>query len=48
MLLEVLGLSTFLLIFGFAFAIILQNVPLHGNTMVADLPEMTARKNTAS
>ena len=46
--LEVLGLSTFLLGFGFAFANILQNVPLHGNTMVADLPEMTARKNTAS
>ena len=46
--LEVLGLSTFLLGFGFAFANILQNVPLHGNTMVAVLPEMKARKNTAS
>jgi len=46
--LEVLGLSTFLLGFGFAFANILQNVPLRGNTMVAVLPEMKARKNTAS
>ena len=46
--LGVLGLSTFLLGFGFAFANILQNVPLRGNTMVAFLPEMKARKNTAS
>ena len=46
--LEVLGLSTFLLGFGFAFANILHNVPLRGNTMVAVLPEMKARKNTAS
>ena len=46
--LEVLGLSTFLLGFGFAFDRILQNVPLRGNTMVAVLPEMKARKNTAS
>ena len=46
--LEVLGLSTILLGFGFAFARLLQNVPLRGNTMVAVLPEMKARKNTAS
>ena len=46
--LEVLGLSTFLLRFGFTFANIQQNVPLRGNTMVALLPEMKARKNTAS
>ena len=46
--LEVLGLSRFLLGFGFAFANILQNVPLRGNTMVAVLPEMKTRKNTAS
>ncbi|MBQ12461.1 MAG: hypothetical protein CMJ45_13045 [Planctomyces sp.] len=45
--LEVLGLSTFLLGFGFAFANIQQNVRLRGNTMAAVLPEMKARKNTA-
>jgi 1,4-dihydroxy-2-naphthoate octaprenyltransferase len=46
--LEVLGMSTFLLGFGFAFANILQNVRLRGNTMSAVLPEMKARKNNAS
>ena len=46
--LEVLGLSTFLLGFGFAFANILQNVRLRGNTMAAGLPELKARKNIAS
>ena len=46
--LEVLGLSTFLLGFGFAFANILQNVRLRGNTMAAVLPELKARKNTSS
>ena len=46
--LEVLGLSTFPLGFGFAFANILQNVPLRGNTPVAILPEMKVRKNPAS
>ena len=46
--LEALGLSTFLLGFGFAFANILQNVPLRRNTMVAALPDMKARTNTAS
>ena len=44
--LEVLGLSTFLL--GFAFANILQNIRLRGNTMAAVLPELKARKNIAS
>ena len=46
--LEVLGLSTFLLGFGFAFANILQNVRLHGNTMAVFLPELKARQNIAS
>ena len=46
--LEVLGLSTFLLGFGFAFANILQNVRLRGNTMDAVLPELKARKNIGS
>ena len=46
--LEVPRLSTFLLGFGFAFANILQNVRLRGNTMAAVLPELKARKNIAS
>ena len=46
--LEVLGLSTFLLGFDFAFANILQNIRLRGNTMAAVLPELKARKNIAS
>ena len=46
--LEVLGLSTFLLGFGFAFANILQNVRLRANTMAAVLPELKARKKIAS
>ena len=46
--LEVLGLSTFLLGFGFAFANILQNVRLRGNTMADVRPESKARKNIAS
>ena len=46
--LEVLGLSTFLLGYGIAFANILQNVRLRGNTMAAVLPELKARKNIAS
>ena len=41
-------MSSFLLSFGFAFANILQNVRLRGNTMVTVLPEMKARKNTGS
>ena len=47
MLIEVLGLSTYLLGFGFAFATILHNVRLGGNTMAAVLPELKARKNIA-
>ena len=46
--LQVLGLSIFLLGFGFAFANILQNVRLRGNTMAAVLPELKARNNIAS
>ena len=46
--LEVLGLATFLLGFGFAFANILQNIRLRGNTMADVLPEMKVRKNIAS
>ena len=45
--LEVLGLATFLLGFGFAFANILQNVRLRGNTMAAVLPVLKARKTQA-
>ena len=43
--LQVLGLSTFLLGFGFAFANILQNVRLRGNTMAAVLPILKERKS---
>ena len=39
-----LGLATFLLGFGFAFANILKNVQLRGNTMAAALPELKKRK----
>ena len=42
--LQVLGLATFLFGFGFAFANILTNVRLRGNTMAAVLPAMKARK----
>ena len=42
--LEVLGLATFLLGFGFAFGNILQNVRLRGNTMAAALPLLKERK----
>ncbi len=45
--LEVLGLATFLLGFGFAFANILKNVRLRGNTMAAVLPILKARKTQA-
>ena len=44
--LEVLGLATFLLGFGFAFANILQNVRLRGNTMAATLPLLKERKTS--
>ena len=39
-----LGLATFLLGFGFAFANILKNVRLRANTMAAALPELNGRK----
>ncbi len=39
-----LGLATFLLGFGFAFANILKNVRLRGNTMASALPELKGRK----
>ena len=45
--LEVLGLATFLLGFGFAFANILKNVQLRGNTMAAVLPILKERKTQA-
>ena len=43
--LQVLGLATFLLGFGFAFANILDNVRLRGNTMAAVLPILKERKS---
>ena len=46
--LEVLGLATFLLGFGFAFANILDNVRLRGNTMAALLPILKERKGNTS
>ncbi len=42
--LSFLGMSTFLLGFGFAFANILKNVRLRGDTMAAALPELKGRK----
>ncbi len=39
-----LGLATFLLGFGFAFANILKNIRLRANTMAAALPELKGRK----
>ena len=39
-----LGMATFLLGFGFAFANILQNVRLRGNTMAAALPLIKQRQ----
>ena len=39
-----LGMATFLLGFGFAFANILQNVRLRGNTMAAALPLIKLRQ----
>ncbi|MCH8206891.1 MAG: hypothetical protein IH956_07795, partial [Chloroflexi bacterium] len=38
------GLATFLLGFGFAFANILANVRLRGSTLAAVLPELKRRK----
>ena len=45
--LQVLGLATFLSGFGFAFANILNNVRLRGNTMAAVLPALKVRKTQA-
>ena len=39
-----LGFATFIAGFGFAFANILKNVQLRGNTMAAALPELKRRK----
>ena len=39
-----LGLATFLLGFGFAFANILRNLRLRANTMASALPELKGRK----
>ena len=44
--LDVLGLATFLFGFGFAFANILENVRLRGNTMAAVLPTLKERKGS--
>ncbi len=46
--LQVLGLATFLVGFGFAFANILNNVRLRGNTMAALLPILKERKSHTS
>ncbi len=45
--LSFLGVATFLLGFGFAFANILKNIHLRANTMAAALPELKARKTHA-
>ena len=42
--LPILGVSAFLLGFGFAFANILKNIQLRGNTMAAVLPALKERK----
>ena len=42
--LEILGIATFLFGFGFAFANILRNIRLRGNTMAAVLPTLKERK----
>ena len=46
--LQVLGLATFLLGFGFAFANILQNIRLRADTMAAVLPILKERRGRAS
>jgi len=45
--LEILGIASFLMGFGFAFANILQNIRLRGNTMAAVLPALKERKTSA-
>ena len=42
--LEILGIASFLSGFGFAFANILSNIRLRGNTMAAVLPALKERK----
>ena len=42
--LEILGIASFLMGFGFAFANILQNIRLRGNTLAAVLPALKERK----
>ncbi len=42
--LEILGIASFLSGFGFAFANILANIRLRGNTMAAVLPALKERK----
>ena len=42
--LQILGISSFLFGFGFAFANILRNIRLRGATLVAVLPTLTERK----
>ncbi len=44
--LEILGIATFLFGFGFAFANILANIRLRGNTMAAALPALKGRKTS--
>ena len=44
--LQILGLATFLVGFGFAFANILRNVRLRGDTMAAALPALKERKTS--
>ena len=44
--LEILGIATFLFGFGFAFANILANIGLRGNTMAAVLPALKERKTS--
>ena len=44
--LEILGIASFLMGFGFAFANILQNIRLRGNTLAAVLPALKERKTS--
>ena len=41
-----MGIATFILGFGFAFANILRNIRLRGGTMAAVLPELKQRKSS--
>ena len=44
--LEILGIASFLMGFGFAFANILQYIRLRGNTLAAGLPVLKERKTS--